>query len=486
MNIHKGFFGSILKLLRIIVVIVSFFEAGWLAFQEPVRPGLQCLFMLPLFLGIAVGLFGEIFRYGGIGLKVYYVIACIRYLLQPILLVASHGSLSSNRMSVVQPSSYYVSTAIACIEILVVFYTILKRYPQIYNRCQKTYEKVSPIEGDSFFQVAGIKLGGWIVVILYIVVLIARAGIWLPALNIYGFKTSTVSGILLENTLFSCVKTTLFVVFLERAVNSKGKWRSIYLFLCVVAILFNVLSYMGTNRSLTIEIFLASILLMIFYFPQYKNRIVAMTLPVACVVIFAMFVTKQFGLETASDFSNVDLSIQYISNQVEEYTNGPWCIAQTYEGALGIGPVQSFKAVLKEISNALMIVQEIPGLNFLRSITADWLSATDLFRNAFQIVNRGQIPSFSAGFFYVSEVLGWILFPIGNYVSTRFLIKYTVEAKFCNSVLKKYTYIWSSILFGLMHCYCARVLLYCMSKYIWFLWLILLGNKLKVRFGRIR
>lgn len=485
MNNYKSFGGSFLRLLRMIIVAISFVEAMWLAFLDPVRPGLQLLFALPLVFGIAVGLFGDIFYYKGIGLKIYYIIACIRYLIQPILLVMSKGKLSSNRMSVVQPISYYVSTIIACVEILIVFYTILKRYPRVYNKFYRAHEKSLNTE-NPFFKVTGIKLGGWLVVLIYIGVLIARAGIWLPALNIYGFKTSTISGILLENTLFSCVKTILFIVFLERAVNSKGKQRSVYLFLCVIAILFNVLSYMGSNRSLTIEIVLASVLLMIFYFPQYKHQIAVVTLPVACIVIFSMFVTKQFGLETASNISSVDLSIQYISNQIEEYTNGPWCIAQTYEGALGISPIQSFKAVGKEITNALMIVLEIPGLKFLRNITADWLSATDLFRNAFEIVNRGQIPSFSAGFFYVSEWLGWILFPLGNYVATRFLIKYTVEAEFCTSALKKYTYIWSSILFGLMHCYCARVLLYCMSKYIWFLWLVLAGNKLNLRIGKHR
>lgn len=483
MNNYKKIGGSILKLLRPSIVVASFVESMWLAFLDPVRPGLQLLFMLPLVFGIVVGLFGNIFSYKGIGLKIYYVIACIRYLIQPILLVMSEGRLSSNRMSVVRPSSYYVSTIIACVEIVVVFYTILKRYPKVYSRCYSAYED-SLNTGTSFFQVTGIKLGGWIVVLIYIGVLIARAGIWLPALNIYGFKTSTVSGILLENTLFSCVKTVLFIIFLERAVNSKGKRRSVYFVLCIFAILFNVLSYMGSNRSLTIEIVLASLLLMVFYFPQYKHQIIVITLPVAGIVIFSMFVTKQFGLETAANVSNVDLSIQYISNQIEEYTNGPWCIAQTYEGALGIGVIQSFKSVAKEITNALMIVLEIPGLKVLRNITADWLSATDLFRNAFEIVNRGQIPSFSAGFFYVSEWFGWILFPIGNYVATRFLIKYTVEAEFCNSALKKYTYIWSSILFGLMHCYCARVLLYCMSKYIWFLWLILAGNKINLRIGK--
>lgn len=460
----KGYF----KL--IFLIFISFLDALILLANDSPRDGLEYMFLLPLVYGICLLLFNKVLKCKELGIKVYNVIAFIRYIIQPLLILLTAGEVSSNRMSIVSPSSYYMSTFIQCVEIIISYATI----SMFYNKIQEKYEKNEKEKGN---YTIGIKTGGIIVIISYLVVLLYRFPIWFPALNIYGIKQSITDGILLENTLFSSVKTALFIYALDRTIKSNGKKRLVNLLFCIFTALFLILTYFGTNRALTLELTITSIAMIVHYLPKYKKMILTIIIPISIFMIFTMFVTKQFNIESTNEISSVTLDLKYISNQLEEYTNGPWCIAQTYEASIGLSLSRSFRAITKELSNALMVVFVLPGLQQLSQKIIHWESSTDIFRAAFQNRNRGQIPSFSAGFFYCYGFLGFILFPIGNFIAILFLLKYSIKSRLTNSLLERYIYLWSSIVFGLTHCYCVRVLLYCMSKYAWFIFLIILGNK---------
>ena len=471
--------------LEIVIFILSIIEGFYLMFARTPREGLEFLFLLPLIFGICVAMFGKIFKKRGIGLKIYYVIAIIRYMVQPLLIVLTSGEIDRIRMSVVKPSSYLVAIIIQCVEIIIAFGTIYYTYGKEKRSAQKTWIKKHSEYINSTKSLKGVSFSGWIIVGIFAAVLLYRFWIWFPALKIYWFKDSNVEGVLLENSLFSTIKTVLFLFFLNKTVNSIGKKKIFFGIITIFALLFNVLTYFGSNRSLTIEIVLASLCLLMYYFPNRKILIVSFTLPVSLVVVYTMFITKQFGINSAEEISAVRLSLQYLSNQLEEYTNGPWCVAQTYEAALDLSFLTSIKACYKELVNALMVVLQIPGLKSIWNSSIGIMSATDIFREAFQTRNRGQIPSFSAGLFYVNDVLGWILFPVANYIAIRALVRYTVKSDYTDNIVIKYLYIWSSILFGFTHCYCIRVLIYCLSKYAWFIWLIVIGeNIIKIRIPR--
>lgn len=456
----------------LVLVIFSIFATIGVFISDAVRDGLEFMYLLPMFYGISIFLFKKSFKYKGLGLKIFHIIEFVRFIVQPVLIVLTNGEVSNNRMSIVNAASYRVSTIIQCVEIFISYATIYLFHDKIQNKYKSRKN-----ENDGTNTI-GIKAGGLLIIILYLIVLIYRFPIWYPALNIYGIKHSTTDGILLENTLFSAVKTAIFIYLLDKTIKTKGKKKLFIFILCILSVLFLILSYFGTNRALTLELTITSIAVLLYYLPKYRKLLIICIVPIAFALIFTMFVSKQFNIQSSEELSDIKLDLQYVSNQLEEYTNGPWCIAQTYEASIGLSFATSYKAIVKEISNALMVVCVIPGLQQLSRLVVDWSSLTDIYRAAFQNRNRGQIPAFSSGFFYCYGILGWILFPLGNFIAILLLLKYCIKSQNTNSILEKYIYLWSSILFGLSHCYCVRILLYCMSKYAWFVFLIIIGNKI--------
>src|SRR5262249_28112316 len=153
--------------------------------------------------------------------------------------------------------------------------------------------------------------------------------------------------------------------------NAAKYSRNFYLFL-VLAILsgiFNFITYFGSNRSFIVETAITTIAMIIFTFPEYRRRILTVTLPIAAVIIVSMFVKKQFGVDSTSELSSSTLSAQAISNIIEEYVNGLWTVARSYQSSLNLTSMQSIHALIKDITNGLLVVLDIPGLKGILTST---------------------------------------------------------------------------------------------------------------------
>ena len=85
-----------------------------------------------------------------------------------------------------------------------------------------------------------------------------------------------------------------------------------------ISAVLNFTMYFGTNRSYIVETALTTIFLIIIILPKYRKRILIVTMPIACLIIFSMFVTKQFGIEESSEFNSEMVSLQEFSNIIEE------------------------------------------------------------------------------------------------------------------------------------------------------------------------
>ena len=482
----------ILKLIKstgwFALVVMSFVESIWLLFAPVTRPGLEQLWVLPLVLGICFLVFRKVFSYkeGTLGIKVYYFLAIVRYMVQPLLIVLSNGEVSSTRMSSVEAEYYRVALIIESLEIIIVSATINHYYPKCLNKFMQR-RNVPKLEsnyygGDGASIDLGIKHLGWLIIGGYAFVLLVRANIWLPALNIYGLKEDADAVVILENTLFSCLKTILFIYCLYRAVyayRNKSNF-GIWMLLTLISAVFSILTYFGDNRSFTVETIVAIVAILLIWFPKYKGIIFAVIIPVSIMMVLTMIVTKQFGVEDIAFYTGEGASIQYISNQLEEYTNGPWCIAQSYKSSVGLTAEQSFQAVVKDITDGLIVIFELPGLKGINEFASTWMSSSDIMKMSFQSFDRGQMLSFSGGYFICFGNLGWIIFPIATIICSMLITWFSVHGSYEKSLLKQYMYLWSAFLFGLMHCYCTQTLIYCMAKYVLFLWIIIIGNKFRI------
>lgn len=466
------------NIVQFILVLVSLFAICYVFVNAPVREGLEMMWLIPAAFLVNVCLFGRILDYGvgTLGLRVFYVIILIRYIISPILITMVDGKVDFIRMSNLPASVYHVAIIIQIIELFICVITIYFYYPRLVIKHLSKEE--APMEKID----SGIHLGGYFVLFVIAIVLLIRFPIWFPALQIYGIKQATSYGIVLDGSLFSCIKTSLFVISLSKTVKSKGTkkfWGS--LFITIFCAILCLVTTFGSNRSFTLELFATIIVLLSYYLPKYKTVIMICLVPLSMIVIFSMIVTKQFSLETASQFSQVSFDLQYISNQLEEYTNGLWCIAQSYSASIGLTFTQRFQAIIKELADALIAPLEMPGFKGLFDFSKDWVSTASIMKYSFQNYDRGQMLSFSAGYFINFGVIGWILFPIANCLAMILLVRFSVEYHFSKTILEKFMYLWSTFLFGLTLCYCTQTLIYCMSKYIFFLWIIKQASKMRIK-----
>ncbi|WP_201007491.1 hypothetical protein, partial [Paenibacillus glycanilyticus] len=194
--------------LRTFLIMISFVEAAYIAFQTAPRDGLEYMWLIPFIFGLALIIFGDIIEYhkGGVGFKVLYSVEIIRYLIQPYLILITNGTLAANRMPNAEPESYKFSIIIYCIELLMTCIAIRKWYPK-YSR--KTIVRSISKHGK-------LRASGTIAILFCVLILIYRLPIWYPAMNILVLKEATSdTSILLEATLINCIKAIIFVNFLR-------------------------------------------------------------------------------------------------------------------------------------------------------------------------------------------------------------------------------------------------------------------------------
>lgn len=454
--------------------IVAFFESAYLFLESAPRKGLDLIFALPLVFGLCLLYFGKkILPYheNGFGLKIYYSIAIVRYIIQPFLILISRGHLGV-RMPEAQKDSYPVAVLIYCIEIVIACLAISKYYPAF----TKKYESSKGLKRQIPLNYVGKS-----VILIYILFLVVRLPSWYPGMKILGLKEATSDiAVVFDATIFNCVKVFIFIYFLVKSkmnVRIPAKFR-FYFSLAVIAGLFNFLTYFGSNRSFIYETAIATILIMIYAYPQYRKRVLVLSIPFAIIIMFVSFVTKQFAVENMVTVTAVNTETA-VSNIIEEYANGLWTVARSYQSSIGLSSTESAEALLGDISDGLQGLSDLPGFKALNESLSTLRSSSEIFKNSLgQPDDRGQMLSLSGGFLIVGgEMFGWAVLLIGNYLMIMLLVYMEVLSKATGDLYYKYMYLWMSVLMGLVHCYCLQTIIYCWSKFILFYWLVLFINR---------
>lgn len=460
-------------ILKYIIFTISIIEAIFIYTASCPREGLNYMFLVPFFYGILIHNFSKKSNNQiGLGLKIFFVISIVRYLIQPFLIILSNGELN-HRMPNAEPQSYNVAILIYMIEMLISAITI-----KIYQKKELQLAMIQ-FQGKKPYN---INILGWIVALAFLLILFSRLGIWLPELKILGMKEVVdEKAIVLEASFFNCLKGFFFVYFLAKSVESRNKT---YLLLAIVSGLFNFMSYFGQNRSFIVETALTTIVLFTYAHSKYKKTIYTFFTPFASVIILFMFVTKQFGVDDVSDYdagTKGDILFSY-SNIIEEYVNGFWTVARSYQASINLSFELSVSAFIKDIVDGLSSLRDVPFLKTqVFPMTDMMLSSSDIFKMSLRTsFDYAQMLSFSGGFFIVfGEIFGWPAMILGNFLMIRLLVRMDVRSIICTNLYYKYIYIWMSCLLAFIHCYCMQTIIFCWSKYILFIWLILFANNLK-------
>ncbi|WP_281224923.1 hypothetical protein [Flavobacterium aquiphilum] len=467
------------------MTLLAFIESYYLFVAVTPRNGLDFLFVIPLFFAFCVLTFGRVilpYQEKGIGLKIYYGIVLVRYLLQPFLIVLSDGKLNV-RMPEAKADSYPIAIFIYCIELFIACLVIKKWFPFYIKKYAKTIKSKSQIPLNTY---------GKNVLIVFLLFLLLRFNSWIPGLKILGLKESYSSvAVVFDATIFNCLKGYLFIVLLVEAKRHsyyKSQFK-FYFSLAFLAAIFNFISYFGSNRSFIYETAIATLVILIYSYPQFKKKILAIILPLALSMMFFSYVNKQFATDNAITFRTQN-TFTLISTIVEEYSNGLWTVARSYQASAGLSSKASFEAFIKDLSDGFSGLSDLPFIKTLNSSLSGLRSSSTIFKDSLkQRDDRGQMLSLSGGFLIIGgNLLGWPFLVIGNYLMIRLLVKMEVASKIVKDLYYKYMYIWMSILMGLVHCYCLQTIVFCWSKFILFYWLVLFINELgcskRVTYGR--
>jgi hypothetical protein len=460
------------------LAVIAFVESYYIYNMAIPRNGMDFLFIVPLIFAFCVLVFGKkILPYHekGIGLKIYYGIILIRYLIHPFLIILSHGRLNQ-RMPEAREDSYPIAIIIYGIEILIACIAIKHWFPKYTRMYSKDYNSKEQIPLNSY---------GQNVLIVFSAFLLIRFNSWVPGLKILGLKEAFSSVLVVfDATIFNCLKVFAFIFLLIKAkncINHKINFR-VYFGLVLIASLFNFISYFGNNRSFIYETAIATIVILIYSFPQFKKKLLVGLLPVALIMIFFSFTNKQFAADNIITYKSQDNNT-IISNIVEEYSNGLWTVARSYQASIGLSEKTSAEAFIKDFSDGFSGLADLPGFKAIINDLSGLRSSADVFKDSLkQRGDRGQMLALSGGFLIMGgKILGWPFLIVGNYLMLIFVVKMDVASKIVKDLYYKYMYIWMSILMGLVHCYCMQTILFCWSKFILFYWIILFFNKMGIQ-----
>lgn len=466
-----------LNYITIGLALLGLIESYYIYNQPIARKGLEFLFLIPLFFTICITIYGNtILRYHkqGIGLKIYYSIVFIRYIIQPFLITLSEGKLNF-RMPEAKADSYDVAVFIYAIELFIACAVIKKWFPIYIKKYQKKDIAHTQLPLNSY---------GKRILIIYFLFLLVRFNSWMPGLNILGLKESVSKiAVVFDATIFNSIKIFIFILLLAEAkkyTKNKASFQ-FYFSLGVLAAIFNFISYFGSNRSLIYETAIATITILIVSYPKFKTKILAVLLPFAIVIMFLSYVNKQFAEDNAGTLETGDSSV-VTSNIVEEYANGLWTVARSYQASIGLSSAKSNEALMKDFSDGLSGLSDLPGFKTLSNSLVELRSSSDVFKDSLkQRDDRGQMLSLSGGFLIIGgNLMGWPILIIGNYVMIMLLVRMEAASKVIQDLYYKYMYIWMSILMGLIHCYCLQTIVFCWSKYILFYWFVLYVNRFGV------
>ncbi|MCC4923779.1 hypothetical protein [Flavobacterium chungbukense] len=457
------------------LALLGIIESYYIYNQPIARKGLELLFLIPLFFTVCVSIYGSaILRYHkqGIGLKIYYSIVAVRYIIQPFLITLSEGKLNF-RMPEAKADSYDVAVLIYGIELFIACIAIKKWFPVYIKKYRKKDISHRQLPLNSY---------GKRVLIVYFLFLLVRFNSWMPGLNILALKESvSKAAVVFDATIFNSIKIFIFILLLAEAkkyARNKAGFQ-LYFGLGVIAAIFNFISYFGSNRSLIYETAIATIAILIVSYPQLKTKILAILLPFAIVIMVLSYANKQFAEDNAGTLESGDSSV-VVSNFIEEYANGLWTVARSYQASIGISATKSNEALIKDFSDGLSGLSDLPGFNTISNSLKELRSSSDVFKDSLkQRDDRGQMLSLSGGFLIIGgNLLGWPVLILGNYIMIMLLVRMEAASKIVQDLYYRYMYIWMSILMGLVHCYCLQTIIFCWSKYILFYWLVLRVNRM--------
>lgn len=456
----------------VIGTLVCFSCVAVVAVRPQARDGLGGLFLLPLGASLCCFFFSDMLARWkeSLGLSILLTTVATRYVVSPVLI-----ALSGHTVSNLSPSAagYRFAILMSLLELFTVFITLkLIWKPQLW------YDR--SLLRDTFH----LTWVGVLVILGLGGLLMVRGRIG----NVFShlsFLTTTSTDYTpvytYDLTAFVCLKAFLFIVVAgwagRRHQKSKSHFRFLYVLIALSAAFLNVAFYDHTQRSVLVELTIATIAVLICVFPHSKKLFVFAGVGGIVILVGSSFLSHtmhmtmgEIKILNAAAFNNV-------SENVELYINGVSTMAQSYDSYEVVRAQMSLATYAKDFIQGLNFTS-IPGLDKLRTLVAD-VSTTDyLFRAVFDRNSGYILPTAGQTLYYGSVTFGWLLDVLVCVVCVKLLFFFHELVRRTRNVAGVFTYTFFETVCGFCLCYNVTILLSCFTYLAFYIWLLMKLNTL--------
>lgn len=463
----------LVKSISIISIIIALY-----IFTNPIStPGGELLFLLPFSFFICTIVFPKLILYqkNGWGLKIFYIVIIIRYLLVPFLTctqgVFATGGLSCYSLTKISaPESYRYALIAMVLELFTSLFIINKYYEKTFNKMHRK----EMLKGITYESLGFVGLS---ITLFFIYLIVSRGGIenfvrlGVVTENLNEDNQTGHHGIDVEiiKPLLGFLIITITGFFRKRY----DKYNNIIFFIIpMVLAFFSCILIVGNNRMQMVYLALCAIAVLSKAFPNYSRGVKTIILPTLFVILVSFTLLKQFGISVDSGGVG-DLDNDNTIIGLTEYVCGPENTAHTFDNSLNRSQyvsLSTFCADVLKFNHSL----RLPILNEIVKPVATEKTVIDYAVDAFEMISvAGQCSFYGHGAWG-----GWILTVISFIIIARCLVIFEVKSKITEDLGTIYVYNWCAILFGVSMCYCLVTLWDNITYVPLWIWVLLKLNKI--------
>ena len=459
-----------------LVIIVSFAVTIFIIFNPISTLGGELLFLLPLTLLICAIIFPKLILYQkkGWGLKIFYIVILVRYLLVPYLIcVQGHFSIGGIPAYALthysHPESYFYAIISMILELLTSLFVINMYY-------DITYSNILLREQTKRGFYPSLKMVGIILTLFFLYLIVVRGGI----------QNFIRIGIVTEDLDYDSqaghhgidvdiIKPLMgfLVITVTSSFRKLSGNNSLLSFVVPMAIaIFSCVLIVGNNRMQMVYLALCSIAVLSKAFPDYRRRIYSIIFPILGVILVSFTFIKQFDVSVATgDLNNFDNKDAIVG--LTEYVCGPENTAHTYDNYLKRGMDDTPKTIITDILKYNYCLR-LPILSELKTPVLNNKTIIDYAVDRSEMISvAGQCAFYGHGM-----IGGWLLDILSFFFIVRLLIFFEIKSKVAENLGIIYIYNWCAILFGVSMCYCLITLWYNITYVPVWIWVLLKLNDL--------
>ena len=446
------------------------------------RPGLELYFLVPLVFAICLLWVNNYFAIaeGGLALKIFFGIMIVRFMVVPLLLSLTNGKF--NVLPITMPmvecsaDGYFYAVVISIVEMVTCFAAI-KYYGQRYR------DRFENEDYSKYYHNVGLSLVGLLAIVAFAVLLLSRnLKVVFSTFNFLALEekfedpVTDAFGIIAAQTL----KKFLFLTILTFCVKKYEKGNP--LFWTIIGAIFAVINmgaFFGYNRSFVLQTAIATIFVLYYAFPKYRNIEIAVLVPICVIVVLSMIFIKQFGVSYTEASITEQLNLAELSNTIECYVGGPWSLASGYDAAKSVQFMPIERLTKDFILN--FFPSYLPGMEWCLEIFKDVMSSPQVHQvhtHSWQM-----IPLSSTCLFYGGTVVGTMISVLVYVFVIKLLVYCDYRSKYSMDLMKKYFYTITAVLLSFTMCYTWVTLLWSFSKSMLFLAICIWMNTIQVTKG---